>query len=143
VRLALDTDAREILADARALEAAGADALWVDAADADPFVTLAAIAAVTHRIQLVASGSPSGPARDTCERLAHGRLVVAEEAERGGEHWLRAPLPGGRDEWHALRALASSSGAIGIVVPNDPRLMDLLRNPDQVADRSDLNLATG
>jgi hypothetical protein len=29
------------------------------------------------------------------------------------------------------------------VIPNDPRVLDLLRNPDRVDDRSDLNLATG
>jgi len=28
-------------------------------------------------------------------------------------------------------------------VANDPRLLDLLRNPDQTFDRADMNLATG
>jgi hypothetical protein len=42
-----------------------------------------------------------------------------------------------------MRASAAESGATGIVLPNDPRLIDLLRNPDVVDDRSDLNIATG
>lgn len=143
MRLALTADARELLADARALEAAGVDALWVDAADADPYVALAAAAAVTQRIQLVAAGAASVAGRATCERLAHGRLVIAEEAAAAGERWIHAPFPAGRDEWRALRAEATTAGAAGIVVANDPRLMDLLRNPDQTDDRADINLASG
>lgn len=143
VRLALTDDARELLADARALEAAGADALWVDATDADPYVALAAAAAVTHRIRLVAAGSPAGPGRATCALLARGRLVVAEESATAGERWVHAAFPAGRDEWRALRADAIATGATGIVLRNDPRLMDLLRNPDQIYDRADINLASG
>lgn len=143
MRLALDGDAGELYADARALEAAGADSLWVDAADGDPYVALAALAAVTWRIGLVAIGAPSGAGRATCERLARGRLVVAEDAARRGERWIRTELPPGRDAWRAARAAARESGATGIVVPNGPRLIDLLRNPDVDDDRSDLNIAVG
>lgn len=121
----------------------GADALWVDAADAEPYIALAAMAAVTWRVTLVASGAPGAAGRATCEWLAAGRLVVAEEAARRGERWLRVDFPADRDAWRALRASAAASGATGVVVPNDPRLMDLLRNPDQIPDRADLNIATG
>jgi hypothetical protein len=143
VRVALAGDPGELFADARALEAAGAHALWVEAADGDPYVALAALAAVTWRVGLVASGAPSGAGRATCERLARGRLVVAEEAARAGERWIRAEMPAGREAWRAARADALASGATGIVLPNDPRLIDLLRNPDQDDDRADLNIAVG
>jgi hypothetical protein len=119
VRFALTGDPGELFADARAVEAAGADSLWADATDGDPYVLLAAFAAVTWRVRLVASGVADERGRETCER------------------------PKDRDKWRALRKSAADSGAAGIVVPNDPRLIDLLRNPDVVDDRSDLNIATG
>lgn len=143
MRLRLAADAGETLADARALEAAGVDAIWCDAADADPYVLLGAIAAATWRVRLVAAGAPAGPGRATCARLARGRLVIAEEAAGAGERWTHVDVPTGRDAWRAIRSAAAASGATGIVVANDPRLLDLLRNPDQVEDRSDLKIATG
>jgi hypothetical protein len=132
-----------MLADAKALEANGVDALWVDAPDADPYVVLAAVAAVTWRVRLIASGAPDGRGRATCDALANGRLAVAEELAASGERWVRRDFPSGPDAWRALRSEAIAGGAAGIVIPNDPRLLDLLRNADRVADRSDLNLATG
>ena len=143
VRCGLTGDAGELFADARAIEAAGADSLWADAADGDPYVLLAALAALTWRVGLVARGAPTAPGRATCELLARGRLVVAEELARQGERWIHVPFPNGRDEWRAARATALESGATGIVVTNDPRLLDLLRNPDQIFDRADMNLASG
>ena len=143
VRCALTGDAGELFADARAIEAAGADSLWADAADGDPYVLLAALAACTWRVALVARGAPAAPGRATCDRLARGRLVVAEELESLGERWVHVPFPSSRDEWRATRASALESGATGIVVANDPRLLDLLRNPDQTFDRADMNLASG
>jgi len=136
-------DPGELFADARALESAGAHSLWVEAADADPYVALAALAAVTWRVALVASGAASGTGRETCERISRGRLRVADELARSGERWIRADFPADAAAWRATRDAATASGAVGIVLPNDPRLLDLLRNPDQVIDRADLNLATG
>lgn len=143
VRLTLAGDPGELFADARALEAAGAHSLWFDAADAEPYVALAAIAAVTWRALLVASGAASAPGRATCEALARGRLRVGEELARSGERWIHADFPADRAAWRATRAAASASGAAGIVLRNDPRLLDLLRNPDQEDDRADLNIAVG
>jgi alkanesulfonate monooxygenase SsuD/methylene tetrahydromethanopterin reductase-like flavin-dependent oxidoreductase (luciferase family) len=143
VRFAASGEPGDLFADARAVEAAGADSLWADADDGDPYVLLAALAAVTWRVGLVASGAPAGPGRATCERLARGRLLIAEESSRGGERWIQMPFPSGRDEWRAARDAAAKDGATGIVVANDPRLLDLLRNPDQIADRADMNLASG
>jgi len=143
IRFTLSEDIGALLADARALEAAGADALWVDVADAAPYVLLAAFAAVTWRVALVASGTTDASSRLTCAVLARGRLVTAEELAGRGERWTRVAFPNGRDEWRAMRAAATASGATGIVIANDARLLDLLRNPDVVDDRSDLNIATG
>lgn len=143
VRCAPTSEAGDLFADARAIEAAGADSLWADATDGDPYVLLAALAALTWRVGLVAAGAPAAPGRATCERLARGRLVVAEELAGQGQRWIHVTFPNDRDEWRAARAAAVEAGATGIVVQNDPRLLDLLRNPDQIFDRADLNIATG
>lgn len=138
VLFALSDDVGALLADARAVEAAGADSLWADGPEA--YVLLAALAAVTWRARLVARGADDAHGRATCAALARGRLASADE---NGERWIHLPFPNGRDPWRAARAAAAASGATGIVVPNDPRLLDLLRNPDVIDDRSDLNIATG
>ena len=141
VRLTLAADAGELFADAKAVEAAGADSLWIDAADGDPYVVLAALAAVTWRVRLVARGaSADTAARETCVRLARGRLVVAEESE---ERWTESPFPPSRAEWDVLRNASLAAGLTGVVLPNDPRLVDLLRNPDVIEDRSDLKQSFG
>src|SRR5204862_88489 len=83
--------------DADAVEAAGADSLWIDAADGAPYVVLAALAAVTWRVRLVARGAPSDAVgRETCAKLARGRLVIAEETT---ERWTESPFPASRVAW--------------------------------------------
>jgi hypothetical protein len=141
VRLALAGDAGELFADAKAVEAAGADSLWIDAADGDPYVLLAALAAVTWRVRLVARGAPAhSAARETCAALARGRLVVAEESE---ERWTESAFPASRIAWDELRNATTALGLTGVVLPNDPRLIDLLRNPDIIEARDDLKLSFG
>jgi hypothetical protein len=142
VRLSPAGDVGELFADAKAVEAAGADSLWIDAADGDPYVVLAALAAVTWRARLVARGaSEDVPARETCARLARGRLVVAEELSE--ERWSESPFPASRAAWDELRTASLTAGLTGIVLPNDPRLIDLLRNPDIIEARDDLKLSFG
>jgi len=142
VRLAVTGDAGELFADAKAVEAAGADSLWIDAADGDPYVVLAALAAVTWRVRLVARGAPADvAARETCARLARGRLVVAEELS--DERWTESPFPASRVAWDELRTATLTAGLTGVVLPNDPRLIDLLRNPDIIEARDDLKLSFG
>ena len=141
VRLTIAGDARELFADAKAVEAAGADSLWFDVADGDPYVVLAALAAVTWRVRLVARGArPETAGRETCAALASGRLVVAEES---GERWTEAAFPANRAAWDELRSASSAAGVTGVVLPNDPRLIDLLRNPDIIEGRDDLKLSFG
>ena len=151
VELALPADAGELFADARAYEAAGADSFWV-ASETEAAVLLAGVAAVTWRARLVLEDrAASDAARATLERLARGRLAIAERdgpssrigAEAGDERWERVPFPSGRDVWKELVADREAAGVAGLVLANDPRLLDLLRNPDVVEDRSDLKLAQG
>src|SRR5262249_57140183 len=72
-------DAGDFLADARALDAAGADSLWVDGDGHEPWLILAAIASVTGRVRLVAppSGARAGGSLQSgvreLGRLSRGR----------------------------------------------------------------------
>jgi alkanesulfonate monooxygenase SsuD/methylene tetrahydromethanopterin reductase-like flavin-dependent oxidoreductase (luciferase family) len=152
--LRLGGDVGELFADARALEAAGADSLWVLARDdQDPWIVAAALAATTWRARLVVVGAVDRPdARATVDRLSRGRVVIGErtgnavavpDAEGAPERWTIAALPTNRAEWKTLRADREAEGFAGIVLPNDPRLLDLIRNPDIEDDRQDLKLAFG
>src|SRR5262245_47174317 len=204
----------EFLADAKALDAAGVAALWVDG-DEDPWMLLAAAAVVTATMRLVAPCSaaevdaPDRLARRvaTLQHLARNRVVLGVDdaalvgpvlacvdapllfdvqagappvvdaavvrAARGWllpgrvpadlrvdreavlvarraleldvelEFWAGVPVPAGRAEWRRALAEQTAAGATGVVVPHDPRLLDLLRNPDSDGNRSDLQLAQG
>jgi hypothetical protein len=150
----LGGDVGELFADARALEAAGADSLWVLARDdQDPWILAAALAATTWRARLVVVGAVDRPAtRATVDRLSRGRVVVGErtgdtvavpDTEGAPERWTISALPANRAEWKTLRADREAEGFVGIVLPNDPRLLDLVRNPDVEDDRADIKLAFG
>jgi len=72
------------------------------------------------------------------------RIRVMEfPAEGVAERWAICELPAGRAEWKTLRIERASQGFAGLVLPNDPRLLDLVRNPDTEDDRQDLKLAFG
>ena len=122
-------------------------------------------------MRLVALDAKGGEgARATLERLSRGRVVVATSSldpaaailvasgdpealaravadakvrDAEMECWARAALPPSRAEWNDLRTACEQAGVAGIVVPNDPRLIDILRNPDVIEDRSDIKLAFG
>jgi hypothetical protein len=144
----------ELVADARAFEAAGADSLWVrGSAPFDPWVVLGALAAVTWRVRLVVfAAEERALVRETLEDLSRGRLVVA--SGRGDplviavpdgeeERWSHVDFPPGRAAWKDLRAKHEAEGTSGLVLRNDPRLLDLLRNPDVEDDRQDVKQAFG
>ena len=152
--LRLGGDVGELFADARALEAAGADSLWVLARDdQDPWILAAALAATTWRARLVVVGAVDRPeTRTTLDQLSRGRLVIAErradvvavpDVEGVTERWAICELPAGRAEWKTLRAEREAQGFAGLVLPNGPRLLDLVRNPDVEDDRQDMKLAFG
>ena len=200
----------DYLADVAALEAAGADSIWLDAANeasTEAWIHLGAIAAVTHRVRLGVTVDPTGgwpSGVDVLERLTSGRVVVGmprgseatalfeqlkrwraaspspstliicgsyAEAERsvapahgvivsGGEEevralrakrgpdrefelWVDVPVPADKAGWAHMIAALETAGATGIVVPWDPRLIDLLRSGGEPDDRSDLLISTG
>jgi alkanesulfonate monooxygenase SsuD/methylene tetrahydromethanopterin reductase-like flavin-dependent oxidoreductase (luciferase family) len=133
----------EWLADAAAFDAAGADALCVYCGpepDWDVLALAAALAVVTHRARLLVTPPDDPPARtvDTLERLSRGRLVLT-----GADRWERVPVPDGRAAWRAACADAAERGVPGLVVPADPRMLDILRNPEDPGERHDLQLAQG
>ncbi len=144
------------LAEATAYEAAGVDSLWVEGGDAGAWVLLGALAAVTWRVRLgVLPGAVAGPgpAAAALRGLSRGRLLAARagpggdglevDAEGAVERWSRAaPLPG-RPAWAGALEAAAASGAAGLLVPAEPGLLDLLRNPDAEDDRSDLQIGCG
>src|SRR5438552_12549148 len=143
----------EFLADARAMETAGVDSIWLQEQDdgLDPLLMLAAIAAVTSRLRLgLIPESPSplvgegrGGGSDqrqiaTLQQLSRNRIVEAST-----ESWHRVEVPADRDAWASTLERAQQEGAHGVLVPSDPRLLDILRHPDDAIDRSDLILAQG
>jgi hypothetical protein len=151
-------DLRGWLADGTAFEAAGADALWVECGpEADPVPVAAALAAVTYRTRLLIRIAEPVPERTgaTLERLGPGRLklitpadVSASDTEGGdtdsdGAEWLAVPAPENRAAWRATIVDAVERGFLGALVPADPRMLDLLRNPGDPDDRRDLLLAQG
>jgi len=107
--------------------------------------TLATLSRLSHgrfalcgertRLAEVASGSRSLP--EFFHRVDAGTYV------RGAERWIRVAPPSGREEWRKSIAEAEAGGAAGLLVPADPRLLDILRNPDDPGDRQDLQIAVG
>src|SRR6184192_3989850 len=146
-------DPGEFLADVRAMETAGVDSIWLqDQNDGlDPLLMLAAIAAVTSHLRLglipespsPAGGGGQGGGFDqrqlsTLQQLSRNRIV-----ESSTESWQRVEVPADRDAWTSMLERAQQEGAHGVLVPSDPRLLDILRHPDDAIDRSDLILAQG
>jgi hypothetical protein len=117
--------------------------------------------------EVSAGAAESARTIDTIVRLSRGRLVLIADAPQlefgvavfrrvqdepdaferldtdEGERWLLVPAPQGRQPWRETRADAAGRGFTGLVVPVDPRLLDILRNPDDPGDRHDLQLAQG
>jgi hypothetical protein len=129
-------DAGEFLSDVRALEAAGAEMIGVRGDGIEQRVMLGAIAAVTQRIKL---RLPNGELEGVLHRLSRGRSVVGDPA---GETWVAIAMPANRELWSNMIREQEAAGATGVIVPWDPRLVDLLRNPEP-DDRSDLLMSTG
>ncbi len=148
-------DPGEFIADGRAMEAAGVDSVWMeDDGGHDPIVTLAAIAAVTGRLCLGLILPNSSSAFETVswkgfETLQHlsrhrGMVGVSQDSKivRPTEEWLRVDVPADREAWAKTLEQAQASFD-GVIVPMDPRLLDILRHPEDAIDRPDLQLAQG
>jgi hypothetical protein len=139
--------------------------------DLDPLVLTAALAIVTVRSLLVVAVPNAEPrALATLVRLSRGRLRVAahdaadgipagvgvfrpvrdesgtyEEPQPGGQsdRWVTVAAPTSRAAWRETLLSATELGCRGLLVPADPRLLDILRNPDDDGDRRDLHLSVG
>src|SRR5438094_10433162 len=163
----------EFLADARAMETAGVDSIWLQYQDdgLDPLLMLAAIAAVTSRLRLGLIPESASPLAEEAEspspltEEAQSPSPLAGEGRGGGfdqrqistlqqlsrnrivevstESWQRVEVPADRDAWATTLERAQRDGAHGVLVPLDPRLLDILRHPDDAIDRPDLILAQG
>jgi hypothetical protein len=59
------------------------------------------------------------------------------------ERWVQTSSPDSRAAWRAALASAAERGVRGLLVPAGPRLLDILRNPDDPGGRGDLHLAQG
>jgi hypothetical protein len=155
-------DAGDYLADARALEEAGVHSLWLEEVNdrksrLDPFMLLAGIAAVTSRVKLgllMPSGDQAqtrDASLETLQRLSRQRAITGATTRGGKEliagpqpviRFVVAPVPANPAAWAATLDAAAAQDA-GVLVPTFPALLDLLRRPDQVEDRSDLLLSQG
>ena len=138
VRLPASFDtAGEFLADAQALEAAGVDLLLLGDGPLDSSLLAAAMAATTSRASLGLPKIDAGRL-ETLQLLGRGRLVEHLDG------WLEEPFPESKVAWRETQAAHDAKGTVGIILGTDPRLLDLLRNPDLEDDRSeDLQLAQG
>lgn len=109
----------------------------------------------------------------TIVRLSHGRLALVadrewpealstvladlgsfhrlpdeqglEQRRRGDEveRWVQTSSPESRAAWREALADARERGVHGLLVPAGPRLLDMLRNPQDPDGRGDLHLAQG
>jgi Luciferase-like monooxygenase len=100
-----------------------------------------ALAAEPGRLEELTDLAPGSAAfrRLPGEPVAFERLREADTAER----WIQTPPPEGRSAWRTALAEAVTSGAGGLLVPAGPRLLDILRNPNDPDGRRDLQLAQG
>jgi len=127
-------DSGDFVANVRALDAAGVDVISLQGDGGDHAVLLGAIAGATFRARLLV---PAGGPADVLGKVARGRVLGETE---GG--WVSVPVPPDRTAWTATLQEQERAGAEGVLVPWDPRLIDLLRNPEP-DDRGDLLMSTG
>ncbi|MHB8631493.1 MAG: hypothetical protein ACYC9W_06155 [Candidatus Limnocylindria bacterium] len=73
-------------------------------------------------------------------------IAAARDAQSGPDQlecWVRVTLPNDRADWVETCAAYEALGVTGVILPQSPRSLDLLRNPDTIDDRSDLRVAQG
>jgi hypothetical protein len=129
--------AGEFLADVQALEAAGVDLLLLGEGPLDSCLLVAAMAAVTSTAALALPAAETGQL-ETLRLLSRGRLIERLDG------WHEEPFPESKPVWRELLAEHDANGTLGVILGMEPRLLDLLRNPDLEDDRTqDLQLAQG
>jgi alkanesulfonate monooxygenase SsuD/methylene tetrahydromethanopterin reductase-like flavin-dependent oxidoreductase (luciferase family) len=136
-------DPGEFLADARAMEAAGADSVWIEDGEGyDPLLILAAIAAVSGQIRLgLIRNSTPRPNVELDRRMETLQHLSRQRVITDTQRWRRVEVPADRAAW--AKTLEQTADVDGVIVPMDARLLDILRHPDEAIDRSDLLLAQG
>lgn len=76
-----------------------------------------------------------------------GLMIVLEPTAKPTqapvERWAQVAAPESRAAWRETRREYEGMGATGVIVPFGPRLLDILRRPDEEDDRSDLLVAQG
>jgi hypothetical protein len=113
--------------------------------------TLGTIEQLSHgRLRILADAIPSGGLADIASRLGVFRRIsgdpeVVEHMREPDEaqRWVCVPSPDSRAAWRQALHDAAESGSEGLLVSAGPRLLDILRNPDDQGDRRDLQLAQG
>lgn len=133
-------DAGEFIADVRALEAAGADAVWLHLTSPAHWVLAGAAGALTERIRIrFFDADATAEPVAILQKVTGGRVVAEDHSE---ERWERIAMPADRQAWLTMLQEQEAAGVTGVIVPWDARLIDLLRNPGE-EDRSDLLMSTG
>jgi hypothetical protein len=113
--------------------------------------TLGTIERLSHRrLRILADAIPSGELAAIALRLGVFRRVPGDaeafEHTHGtgeAERWISVPSPDSRAAWRQTLLDASERAPAGLLVPVGPRLLDILRNPDDQGGRRDLQLAQG
>lgn len=57
--------------------------------------------------------------------------------------WVRLGAPAGQEAWRQTLRACEARGVAGVLLPFEPRLLDLIRRLDEEDDRSDLLVAQG
>ena len=113
--------------------------------------TLGTIGRLSHgRLRILADAIPPGELADIALRLGAFRRVSRDpdvfehmRAPEEAERWISVPSPDSRAAWRQTLLDASEGGHAGLLVPAGPRLLDILRNPDDQGGRRDLQLSQG
>jgi hypothetical protein len=113
--------------------------------------TLGTIGRLSHgRLRILADAILPGELAGIALRLGVFRRVSGDpevfehvHAPEEAERWISVPSPDSRAAWRQTLLDASERGPAGLLVPAGPRLLDILRNPDDRGGRRDLQLAQG
>lgn len=113
--------------------------------------TLTTIGRLSHgRLALLADPEQAeelgalAPGLAAFQRLPGDPGAFVRVGEDGvAERWVQIPPPESRAAWRVALAEAAEGGTGGLLVPAGPRLLDMLRNPDDPGERRDLQLAQG
>jgi hypothetical protein len=85
-----------------------------------------------------------GPGLAVFRRIPGDPEAFEEPRDDNDAHrWILVASPDSRATWRETLLNAAERGYQGLMVPDDPRLLDILRNPDDLGDRRDLHLSVG